>query len=103
MWFEFVNVGNGEALIKVDGQDKCWTREGRRIYLEICQMDGSYIRQRWFPQNGSFASYRFQIVQKDQKNKCATNAHHPKSREVLEMHDCDSPEAKTTSYWNRYG
>ncbi|CAB9518566.1 expressed unknown protein [Seminavis robusta] len=96
----FVEVGNDEVLIRLAYEDRCWQRSGSRIYLRPC--DSGNSNQRWITLGGCFGCDRFELSQRGLDNRCVSNDHHPKSREVVEMHTCDGSRDSDTSYWNRY-
>lgn len=76
--FLFVDLDGGEALIKVgNGENKCFQRNRRSIFLRTCDANNSL--QRWYAPNGSFDGHRFEISQKDFGTQCVTTAHHPKA------------------------
>ena len=99
--FQFIPVG-GEGsdrfLIQAAAENtKCLERVGRDVYLEEC--NPSDTDQRWYAPRGSVASNKFELS--IDGIQCMTTHHHPKKREVIELHDCDSVEAEYSSYWER--
>jgi len=97
---EYVN--DDEALIRVNGQDRCMHRSDVHIVLRPC--DSGNKLQRFFAIRGGFDEYRFEISQKSATRYCLNQAHHPKPGEVLAMYPCAtarSPE-HSTSYWEFY-
>ncbi|CAB9509452.1 expressed unknown protein [Seminavis robusta] len=114
MWFTFVNVSDApveiskqpsfidERLIMTGDNERCLTRYDREIWLESCDPDN--FRQRWIALNGNFDGEEFEISQRGFTHQCVTNDHHPKSGEVVELHDCEASRAydSQTSFWNLY-
>jgi hypothetical protein len=96
--FRFLFLDGGEAMIQTEFGNNCWARYGRRIYLETCENSS---RQRWYAPNGSFSGSRFEISQAG-TDLCVSQNHHPKQREVIEMHTCEDARDDDTSYWTRY-
>ena len=93
--FEYVN--DSEAIIKVDGEDRCLHRSGVNIVLRPCNSGNKY--QRFFAIRGGFDEYRFEISQKSATRYCLNQAHHPKPGEVMAMYPCSqtrSPEHQTS-------
>jgi hypothetical protein len=99
--FEFLDVGNSEVLIAtVLGSRRCWQRSGNtQIYLRPC--NSGETNQRWIAQNGGFNNFRFEISPVGATNRCVTNDHHPKAREVVELHSCTGARNSDTSFWNK--
>lgn len=119
-WFTMVDVGTTytgsadihEILLQTanpTAKDRCLGRAKNSIYLtEECNpADRS---QRFFALSGSFSptgspdgKSRFEVGQYNgyDHNYCMTNAHHPKSGEVVEFHLCEEArkEHDETSYW----
>lgn len=99
----FEVLDDGEVLIKLgNGENKCWERNRREIFLRTCDQNNSL--QRWFAPNGSFSGSRFELSQRGYERQCVSTAHHPKAGEVVELHSCEAlrrPDFQT-SYWNRY-
>jgi len=95
-----VDLPNDEVLIQLaNGDNECWERSGRRIFVEQC--DSGNSRQRWFAPNGSFDGRRFEISQRGFTSQCVTNDHHPKTAEVVELHFCEGARDSDTTYWNK--
>ena len=85
--FLFVKVNDEEVLIKLgNGDNTCWERNGRAIFLRDC--DSSNSLQRWFAPNGSFDGERFEISQKGYERQCVSTAHHPKAGEYMYALSC---------------
>jgi hypothetical protein len=99
--FEFLDVGNSEVLIRTAlGDRRCWQRSGNsRIYLQPC--DSGQSSQRWIAQNGGFNNFRFEISPVGATSRCAANDHHPKAREVVELHSCNGARNSDGSFWER--
>jgi len=51
---------------------------------------------------GSFANARFEISRVEIEERCLTNHHHPKEKEIIEMSDCAKERRFDTSYWSVY-
>lgn len=94
--FELVEFGNEEALIKVAGQDRCWTRRGDLIKLEPCDYLGGNDRQLFDARDGDFNSNRFEIRN---SGRCVTTHHHPKEREVVQLDGCGTARSAMANYW----
>jgi len=109
MWFTFVNVTSTkkedpvvlEYLIMTGDDQRCFERSYRSISLERCDEDNS--RQRWFAPNGDFYGESFEISQLGYTNQVVTNDHHPKSGELVELHDGAASRANDsqTALWER--
>lgn len=120
-WFTMIDLGSRftgiddtqECLIAtVDSAglaERCLTRQDSALYLtDHCNPDDP--KQRFFALSGSFTpgsnadgKSRFEISQYDgyTHDNCITNAHHPKSGEVVEFHVCEHVRNSDdeTSYW----
>lgn len=96
--FELVEFGNGEALIKVAGEDRCWTRRNNLVKLEACDYFGGNDRQNFQAQNGDFNSKRFEL----RNGGCVTTHHQPKEREVVQVDDCNAARSATANFWRLY-
>ena len=124
-WFTFQDLGttytnddqHHEVLIQTvpystdntttagTAEPRCLARRSSDIYLESqCNPDDP--QQRFFALTGSFASDRFEIGQYSgyTYESCVTNAHHPKSGEVIEFYLCEEAreEEDQTSFWELY-
>jgi hypothetical protein len=93
-WFTFVRLGTtyndvDEVMIKTVGESppRCFTRQLSAIYLDA-DCDPDNMNQRFFAVTGGFREYRFEIGQYQgyTRENCLTNAHHPKSGEVIEVY-----------------
>jgi hypothetical protein len=105
--FSFVPVSSDEVLIqaaRITGEleDRCFTRENRKINLQSCNQ--ALHTQRWFSIRGGFNQARFELSQKTLMDHCVSQDHHPKAAEVLRMHDCEKTRGPKhlTSWWNIY-
>ncbi|CAB9528490.1 expressed unknown protein (Partial), partial [Seminavis robusta] len=115
-WFFFDDLGSAysgsqdhrEVLIKTLDHH-CLYRRASAIYVTT-ECDPNDPTQRFFALSGSFtpssdptAPSRFEIGQYlgYTLDNCLTNAHHPKSGEVVEFHVCEAARAHDdqTSYW----
>ena len=114
-WWTFVDLGSEysnnndepEVLIQTagDGPPRCLVRESSDIFLDaICDPENE--KQRFFALRGDLDGDRFELGQRRgfTRSSCMTNAHHPKSGEVVEFHDCESArgEEDQTSYWEKF-
>ena len=63
-----IQLGNGENL--------CWERWKRAIFLEPC--DATNPMQRWIATNGHFNAEKFEITMKGFTHQCVSNDHHPR-------------------------
>jgi len=104
MWFTFVNVasprnGLDERLIMTGDGKRCFERKDRLLLLKPCNPYST--QQRWYALNGGFNESKFEISQLGYSSQCITNDHHPKSGEVVELHDCEfsRSEESQTSFW----
>ncbi|CAB9516812.1 expressed unknown protein [Seminavis robusta] len=114
-WFTFENLGSTysgsddhtEVLIKTL-DNRCLYRHASDVYLApYCDPEDPL--QRFFalngtlPLNGPEPGNKFEIGQYQgyTLDNCLTNAHHPKSGEVIEFHVCEHARAHDdqTSYW----
>ena len=98
--FDFIPVGNDEVLIQLHGQNLCFERVNKDIYMYPCDSNNS--RQQWYAKRGEFDEYRFEISQNGFNNYCITQRHHPKDDEEVELEPCTQARDGQTSYWNRY-
>ena len=88
----FVKVDN--TLRPNNNQRVCVTRtEDRKIHLYKCV--GS-TRQEW---NGIDFGRNFELTAGQSNEKCLSQHHHPKEREVLYMEKCKLARRYDTSYW----
>lgn len=66
-----------EVLIKLgNGENLCWERWKRAIFLEPC--DATNPMQRWIASNGHFNADKFEITMKGFTHQCVSNDHHPR-------------------------
>ena len=107
MWFTFVNVTDSEstveeALIMTGDGERCFQRKEREISLQKC--DSNNQLQRWFALNGSLDGKKFELSQLGYTSQCITNDHHPKSGEIVELHDCEASRAadSQSSLWEKH-
>lgn len=101
--FKFIKLSNNEVQITLaNGEDLCFQRSDRQIYLRPC--NAKEERQRWFSPKGSFDGPRFELSQRSFSSQCITQNHHPKAGEVVELHSCKAARSKhhETSFWNKY-
>ena len=101
--FTFIEAGNNEVVIRLgNGENRCWERYRRRIFLRPC--DTGNPLQRWYAPNGDFNGPRFEMSQRGFDSQCVSNDHHPKEGEVVELHSCTGSRApdSETSFWNKY-
>jgi len=92
-----------EVLVQLGtGEDLCWERWRRAIFLEPC--DKTNPLQRWYAPNGNFNGDKLEISQDGYDTQCVSNDHHPTDKEVLEMHSCVALRKwdSETSFWERY-
>ncbi|CAB9511001.1 expressed unknown protein [Seminavis robusta] len=112
-WFTFEPLGpyysghdeHPEVLIKTMS-DWCLYRHESALYLNP-ECDPKDERQRFFALSGSFdPGSRFELGQFQgyTHENCLTNAHHPKSGEVIEFHICEFARHREdqTSFWQIY-
>ena len=79
--------------------------DDNNIYLtENCNADDP--KQRFFAIRGGLNDYRFELGQYQgyTHSSCVANAHHPKSGEVVEFHNCAAARDvhDQTSFWEKH-
>ena len=97
----FVELNNGEFLIKVPDEEQCVERiSNKQVRLREC--DSSKDHQRWFVPAGTSEDEKFALSQQTRPfQKCLGNHHHPKAGELLLMDDCKTAAKMDTLYWER--
>ena len=100
---DFGNVGSSvqPTISRGDGQINYTSG----IYLTVgCNPNDP--RQRFYAVEGSLTGYRFELGQYQgyTRENCLTNAHHPKSGEIIEFHICEEARKHhdETSYWEKF-
>ncbi|CAB9500347.1 expressed unknown protein [Seminavis robusta] len=114
-WFTFVELGSTysgnpdvpEVMIQTasEGSPRCLARHLSALYLSP-NCNPADVQQRFFALRGSFDGIRFELGQYTgyTHENCVTNAHHPKSGEVIEFHVCEEARKlhDETSYWELF-
>ncbi|CAB9527247.1 receptor-like protein kinase [Seminavis robusta] len=99
--WQFVHVGNGEALIKGSGTNRCLARSGTNIELRTCNNNSP--SQRFYTPNGCYNCRRFELSQRTAPGLCLNQDHHPKNSEYVQMMPCWQTRARDslTSFWEK--
>jgi hypothetical protein len=97
------NPGSGDQ-IRVDNTNLCLSTVDNR-YLEVRSCDKGSSRQLWNPVNGLS---KFELRPYDQRTrglnnaKCLSQLHHPKSQEVVGLHNCRTADNHETRFWEEF-
>jgi len=100
--FDIMFVDDGEVMLRVSGDNRCFQRDGYKIVLAGC--DPTDDLQRWISPRGAFFQRRFEIANPSMSNYCATQEHHPKPGEVVWLEPCilSRHPFHQTNYWMRW-
>lgn len=96
----FVNLRNGEFLIKAISTNKCMQRIGRST-IRMRECNSNVRRQRWYTPGTQNDNFKFPLSQANAPSICIGQLHHPKSGEVMEMENCKLSEYWDTLFWER--
>eukprot|EP00980_Cylindrotheca_fusiformis_P021849 scaffold8682_cov122-Cylindrotheca_fusiformis.AAC.6 len=90
-------------LLRLDDSNLCIERSNVHLMIKRCDMDEK--DQLWMPWH-DFSKFELRpYEQRDRDAKdayCVSQTHHPKSREMLGLHNCATTEGHQTRYWEEY-
>jgi hypothetical protein len=94
--------GGTQYQIALFEKNLCLERVEYSLFLQECNYMNP-LQRFWLPRGALFQK-RFEISPITLANHCITQAHHPKSGEVVELQPCGRARAleQQTSFWNIY-
>jgi hypothetical protein len=102
--FEIIkNFGTGDQ-IRVHGTDLCFSIVDE-TYLELRPCDKNHSTQLFNPVEDTA---KFELRPYDQRNmsmedaNCLSQRHHPKDKEMVGLHQCETNYNHETNYWTEY-
>ena len=94
--------GGNQYQIAVNNDNLCLQRFEYSLMLQECNYMNP-LQRFWIPRGALFQK-RFEFSPITLPNHCVTQAHHPKSGEVVELHPCSRArhEDHQSSFWSIY-
>jgi hypothetical protein len=93
-------AGGTQYLVGVYKENKCLERLEYSVILQDCD-ELNPLQRFWLPR-GTIGSKRFELSPITMNSHCLSQAHHPKSGEVVELFKCSQSRAVLTSFWEVY-
>jgi len=100
---DYFNVTPGEFMIAAGNKPHLCLHTGRPR-LQEC--NPKLPGQRWIAMDQGRRSAtnqrRFELSKVGKEDRCLTQHHHPRAKEVLDMIDCVSERLADTTYWQKF-